>query len=170
MKLTALEKALKKTEHITPLSTDCGKLCSALCCSGDNETGMYLFSGEEEKYRGLPEYKIIENGSLKLLVCSGSCERTMRPLSCRFYPLFPLIYEDYGRLRLEIISDPRGAKSCPLLINSTQLSKKFVSSVYKCGKILSKDENQLEILLEISDFLLEILSLQHSLTSQTERH
>ena len=33
--------------ELTPLKTDCGRLCGGACCEGDEETGMLLFPGED---------------------------------------------------------------------------------------------------------------------------
>lgn len=46
---SGLEKALDELEAVTPLKPfNCGRLCSARCCSGDENDGMGLFPGEEE--------------------------------------------------------------------------------------------------------------------------
>ena len=42
-------------EEVTPLPADCGQLCGAACCKGDDETGMYLFPGERVMYRVMPD-------------------------------------------------------------------------------------------------------------------
>ena len=33
--------------NLTPLKSDCGRLCGGACCQGDDATGMLLFPGEE---------------------------------------------------------------------------------------------------------------------------
>ena len=44
---SGLQKALDELENITPLKPfNCGKLCSARCCSGGDNDGMGLFPGE----------------------------------------------------------------------------------------------------------------------------
>jgi hypothetical protein len=47
-----LKKARELLADVTPLKTDCGKVCGAKCCRSleDEETGMLLFPGEEEAY------------------------------------------------------------------------------------------------------------------------
>ena len=67
----------------TPLSVDCGKLCGAACCESDDEeeTGMYLFPGEEKLFMGNADFKIIDSEFLygekraKILICKGFCKR-----------------------------------------------------------------------------------------------
>lgn len=45
---SGLQKALDELENITPLKPfNCGKLCSACCCSGGDNDGMGLFPGEK---------------------------------------------------------------------------------------------------------------------------
>ena len=48
----ALEKARELLENVTPLKTDCGKVCGGRCCRPleAEETGMLLFPGEEDFY------------------------------------------------------------------------------------------------------------------------
>ena len=39
-------------QSLTPLKTDCGRLCGCACCRGDEQTGMLLFPGEDALYAG----------------------------------------------------------------------------------------------------------------------
>ena len=50
----SLVAARKLLEEITPLQTDCGLVCGGACCQTHpgEETGMLLFPGEAEMYRG----------------------------------------------------------------------------------------------------------------------
>jgi len=42
-----VDKAKSIIGELTPLKGhDCGQLCSAACCKGDEQTGMLLFPGE----------------------------------------------------------------------------------------------------------------------------
>ena len=50
--LNAVQEARALLENATPLKGDCGRLCRAACCAGDEETGMLLFPGEETLYEG----------------------------------------------------------------------------------------------------------------------
>ena len=49
----AVRAARELLRDVTPLKTDCGKVCGARCCRSleGEETGMLLFPGEEEEYR-----------------------------------------------------------------------------------------------------------------------
>lgn len=102
---------------LTPLKTDCGRLCAGACCEGDDQTGMLLFPGEEELYRDcafahiVPADFSLGGKRAKLLVCGGSCERDSRPLACRLFPLF-LKFKDDGTTKLRM--DVRAKSICPL--------------------------------------------------------
>mgnify|MGYP006909836008 CR=1 FL=1 len=45
--LSAVLSARAALSDLTPLLTDCGRLCGFACCKGDEQTGMLLFPGEE---------------------------------------------------------------------------------------------------------------------------
>lgn len=56
---SGLQKALDELENITPLKPfNCGKLCSARCCSGGDNDGMGLFPGEEELLKDCADFEI----------------------------------------------------------------------------------------------------------------
>lgn len=100
----------------SPLGFDCGRLCGAACCRVSPELpGMYLFPGEEALLGGQPGFYISDAelpgyGGVRLLSCSGSCPRGLRPFSCRVFPLAPKVAGDAAKARL----DPRGRPICPL--------------------------------------------------------
>lgn len=103
-------------ETTTPVGFDCGRLCGAACCQLSPELpGMYLFPGEEALFENLPGFTISGTqlpgyGAVRLLSCEGTCDRALRPLSCRIFPLSPKIKEGKAAARL----DPRGRPVCPL--------------------------------------------------------
>lgn len=109
----------KRLDTATPLGTDCGLLCGAQCCKGGPEDGMLLFPGEESLYAPdtLPAGWTLLPSSLNvsLLVCSGTCARERRPLSCRIFPLLPRV-DVRGRIHPEV--DLRAARVCPLLYDT----------------------------------------------------
>lgn len=117
---------------LTPLKSDCGRLCGGACCAIDDELpGMYLFPGEEALYAGRPGFTIRRAtltgyGPVALLDCGGACDRTLRPLSCRVFPLAPRVMGDAVQVRL----DPRGRAVCPLSRGSRgALHSVFVAAV-----------------------------------------
>ncbi len=143
----------------TPIGVDCGKLCNDACCKGDDETGMYLFPGEECIYKGEngwfqiceSEFTYSDAGkekSVELFVCKKACQREKRPLSCRIFPLLPYI-NMYGEL--EVIMDPRGRGICPLVImDLTHLDDEFVKRVKRVGQIMMKSPQMREYLWALS--------------------
>ena len=136
------KQAFSILNGLTPLENDCGKLCGGACCKGDETIGMRLFPHEESRLNKIKA----ENGA-KLVVCSGKCNRSERPLSCRIFPFFPIIHED-GHISAEI--DARAINLCPLADNCDiiKFNKDFIVAVRKVGRLLSADS-------EIKAFLLE---------------
>ncbi len=159
----ALRNAYACLSSCTPLRGDCGRLCQRACCHGDKGEGMLLFPLEEELFVNAEGFDIIEReGFGRLLVCNGKCLRRQRPLACRIFPLFPLIYEENGETNLKIIRDPRFS-ACPLSSGEIRLDPRFVRSVRLAGKYLMRDEIQRRFLTDISEELIEILSLRERL-------
>lgn len=59
----SLVAARKLLEEITPLQTDCGLVCGGACCQTHpgEETGMLLFPGEAEMYRGEKGFTLVDS-------------------------------------------------------------------------------------------------------------
>ncbi len=133
--------------RITPLDFDCGKICNGKCCKGDEKAGMLLFPGEEKLID--PDINVIEteNGD-KLAVCNGTCDRNRRPLSCRIYPLFPVVTNEGS---VKVCFDYRA--DCPLYMPNPdyKFNKRFIKGVRRVGKYLLLNEETKELLLELSD-------------------
>ena len=114
---TAVLTARNLLENLTPLKTDCGRLCQGACCQGDETTGMLLFPGEAACYEDCAFARVIPAGfslggqDAQLLVCDGTCDRANRPLACRLFPLFLKFKED-GTTKLRM--DVRARAVCPL--------------------------------------------------------
>ncbi|MFA7637444.1 MAG: hypothetical protein WCX81_06745 [Monoglobales bacterium] len=148
----------KLTENVTPLPVDCGKLCDGCCCKGDEDTGMYLFPGEKVMYEDNPSWaKIRKSGftfgsyRIDFLSCTGSCDRSLRPLACRIFPLFP--YIDISG-ELHVMMDPRGKGICPLIraMNMSDLDKRFCDMVTYVLKLMLKNPLLYSYLFELSRF------------------
>lgn len=155
----ALREAYAILGDLTPLKSDCGRLCDAACCQSDEtgENGMLLFPYEEWFYRkpmeGFP-FHLVRDDSLYQggwrLVCRGSCPREARPLACRLFPL---------RIRLETADqgahteaipeiDPRAWLCCPLPEQGglRALRQDFVEAVGRAGLRLIQNDDLLEAL------------------------
>lgn len=120
-------------DSTTPLRKDCGLVCDKSCCKGDEGTGMLLFPFEKTSLT------VKEKDGVRLCVCSGSCNRDERPLSCRIFPLFPYLSKEG---ELSIIPDVRGINVCPLVENykSVRWSRAFNYKMKKIARLLIKDE------------------------------
>ncbi len=67
-----LKRARELLAEVTPLKSDCGRVCGARCCASleGEETGMLLFPGEEDFYEELDGWRILPAGKELLLICS----------------------------------------------------------------------------------------------------
>ena len=134
--------------EVTPLKGDCGRACGQRCCRSleGEETGMLLFPGEAEEYRGKPGWKVLEGGAGELAVCPGTCERDDRPLSCRMFPLLP-------RIRAAGVSagvDQRAGAVCPLARQGIRaMDPAFADAVKEAGAILAADPAQRDFLQKL---------------------
>lgn len=131
-------------ETLTPLKTDCGRLCQGACCQGDEQTGMLLFPGEEAFYEACTFAQIIPAGfalggqDVQLFVCDGTCERANRPLACRLFPLFLKFKED-GTTKLRM--DVRAKAVCPLTDYGIRaLDPDFKQAARKAYDLLLEDD------------------------------
>ena len=108
----SLVAARKLLEEITPLQTDCGLVCGGACCQTHpgEETGMLLFPGEAEMYRGEKGFTLVDSPHGTILVCEGRCDRANRPLACRMFPLVMLLRPD----GVKIATDAAAQSVCPL--------------------------------------------------------
>ena len=133
-----LRQALALLEDVTPLDTDCGKVCDGRCCQPSADSvGMLLLPGEENLLTN-EKFTITTADGGKLLTCDGTCRREMRPFACRIFPLFPYVGED-GLVRT--VYDPRSFRLCPLTRNcaNVRLRRDFVRAVRRAGTLLMRD-------------------------------
>ena len=136
--------------QLTPLRTDCGRYCGAACCGSlpGEESGMLLFPGEEALYGGQEGFTLRSAPLGPLLVCSGHCDRALRPLACMLFPLLPLLQED-GTVRAAV--DRRAYAVCPLAAQGlSALRRDFVDAVAQAGRLLAADPAQVDFLRQLS--------------------
>ncbi len=139
--MNALLAARALTAAVTPLSTDCGRVCGHACCQPDEtgRGGMLLFPGEEALYRGLAGFAVTRTDLMGapalLLTCNDHCQREERPLSCRIFPLLPVLREG----RVGVVRDRRGYEVCPLLPSGLGgFRTDFVEAVRQAGEALAR--------------------------------
>ena len=151
----------KMLDDVTPLTVDCGQLCDGACCAVTDEiTGMYLFPGEEVMYDPMPswgemhdiDFTYGDGKEVHLFTCDGTCDRSMRPLSCRIFPLVPYVKKG---TELDIRMDIRGRGMCPLAtaMKKEDLSPVFVERVTAAMKICMSVKETREFLYSLSETL-----------------
>jgi len=139
MKTENLSRALEVIGEKTPMTTDCGALCSAACCEPDEDGqgGMYLFPGEEALI-GNAEWGRVESDDFgPMLVCEGPCDRARRPLACRIFPLTPVKNAE-GKWTVRM--DARARAMCPLVRSGLKgLDPAFVRATRDALRIIAED-------------------------------
>lgn len=154
-----LDEARALLENVTPLKTDCGRVCGGACCrSLEGElTGMLLFPEEEDFYEDAAEFAMQPVPGGLLLTCPGRCERKDRPLACRLFPLLPLLRED----GIHVAVDARSRAVCPLSRHGKDaLDPAFVEAVRKVGELLAQDERQAALLRQLTQEHDELTALR----------
>ena len=158
--VSLLKTAWEMLDQLTPLKSDCGRLCEGACCQPDEtgENGMLLMPFEERLYRHAPEsfvFRLEQDDRLYRggwrLVCEGSCPREYRPLACRIFPLrMKLISDDDEQTaRVEAEIDPRSWAVCPLpeAGGMRAMREEFIRAVEQAGNLLIGNVYMLEALL-----------------------
>jgi len=149
--------AYKIIGNLTPIkNADCGKLCDKICCKGD-QAGMLLFPGEEDIFDGIhgfhiEEIEYMETPGIKLLLCDGECERGLRPLACRMFPVAPN-FDKEGNIIA--VPDIRGRRMCPIW-DLEYVDKTFIKIVKKTFELLAENEKQLSLMRLISSEINEL--------------
>lgn len=151
--------------QVTPLKQDCGRCCNHRCCQSleGEETGMLLFPGEDELYRDAKQWRIVNTASGEMIVCPGTCDRDLRPLSCRLFPLLPLLRDD----GIKVAMDARAKAVCPLASQGVRsLAPEFIENVRECGKLLCSDPQQKAFLQQLTQIHDELKLLQNDFTTK----
>ena len=78
----------------------------------------------------------------------------MRPLSCRIFPLTPVLCEDG---KIDIITDPRAKSVCPLAktLHLSEYDKNFTNAVKKAFVLLAKNKHVNAFLHEYTKYINE---------------
>ena len=156
----ALSAAREKLNRLTPLKKDCGRVCGARCCRPleGEETGMMLFPGEAEAYAGKPGWTVLSTARGDLVLCPGTCDRAERPLSCRLFPLLPLIGDDGA---VCVVTDLRAKAVCPLARQGkSAMDPAFIDAVREAGGILAQSDEQAMFLETLEEEQAELKKLR----------
>lgn len=166
--LDVYRKIYELTGEVSPVKTDCGRMCASVCCreevfEGGDGSCIYLLPGEEKVFGESPRgLKIVREDSrehglpaswgdtVMVAKCDGpeNCERLYRPIQCRTYPLAPHINKK-GELEL-IYSDIRTPYTCPLIYEKKELSDDFINNTYKAWQMLIKYDAIRDIVVSAS--------------------
>ena len=122
---------------------------------------MLLFRGEAEAYAGKAGFEVRKTARGDLLICSGTCDREDRPLSCRLFPLLPVIGDD-GKVRA--VTDLRAKAVCPLARQGkSAMDPAFADAVCEAGEILAAEDEQAVFLEMLEEEQSELKELRNRL-------
>ncbi len=157
MNIDLLIQAREMLENVTPLMTNCGLLCGGACCEADEDGqgGVLLFPGERELLRDekwmevLPSPMPVDGIDYGMMVCQGTCDRKMRPLGCRIFPLTPVKGKSGA---WKVRTDRRAWAMCPLMSSGIKgLNPQFVETVLQVVRLIASDPEGERFLLEWQD-------------------
>ena len=138
----------KMTTPVTPLSSDCGRLCDAICCKDwAPGVGVYLFPGEQLLIGDQPWLKRKWHDSRHyvfppswdrggwFVTCNEDCPRHLRPFACRTFPLTAHLDEEGS---LSMVLDHNGVSICPLVQSDTPelLTARFRATMKRAWELL----------------------------------
>lgn len=142
--LSAVLSARAALSDLTPLLTDCGRLCGFACCKGDEQTGMLLFPGEEALFapcafgRVIPaHFELAGRRRISLSATARAAAKTAR-WPARLFPLF-LHFKKDGSPRVKL--DVRAKAVCPLCdYGVIGLRTEFVAAAKTAYAALMEDD------------------------------
>ena len=145
----SLNKMYDLLADVTPLAYDCGALCEKACCKGSETDGMVLFPGERAFFEGAAGFRIAHNDpyDYDYLVCGGSCERDLRPLSCRIFPYFFYLAQNG---EITVAPDIRALGRCPLAEGNLLLQRTFLRRMRMCAKVIRSDAELYDFIARMS--------------------
>ncbi len=150
----SIKNIYERLDKVSPLEFDCGKLCGEICCVYDSEDypnedlALFLIPGEELMYEGSDEFKVYYvdakeldfphswKGDVGLVKCRNppKCDRKIRPIQCRTFPLVPHISKN-GDFHL-VIDETEFPYKCPIIEKNMKFNEDFITENYEVWKIL----------------------------------
>ncbi|MBE6935950.1 MAG: hypothetical protein E7458_05540 [Ruminococcaceae bacterium] len=160
-----MKRAYRILEQVTPIDGDCGTLCGARCCKGDEHDGMWLLPGEDALLKDAEFLTIRTALEGKYAICTGSCRRELRPLSCRIYPYFPMPEEGRdGELRIVPTPDLRALSTCALFRDSAPpVTPRFRHALRRVGRLLLRDPALRRWLISSGDYIRDVAAMRELL-------
>lgn len=149
-------KIHRMLNKVTPLNYDCGTLCNEICCTYDGEDYknedlvIVLLPGEEKLFENNDTFKIKTINSenynypeswdiINLFICDNPpyCDRKLRPIQCRTYPLDPHLDKNN---KLHLVYDKESYPyECPILRDNIKFNTDFLKTTLKVWNILIKN-------------------------------
>ncbi len=149
-----IQKIYQRLDEVTPVNFDCGKLCGEVCCVYDadethtEELVLYLLPGEELMYEDSPDFELYYMDSseiryphswkdnIYLVKCKNPprCDRSIRPIQCRTFPLVPHISKN-GEFHL-VLDETEFPYECPIIRDHIKLNENFINVTYEIWKML----------------------------------
>ena len=145
----SIEEIYERLDRVTPVDFDCGKLCGEICCVFDSDEypnedlALFLMPGEELMYEGSDEFELYYidakeldfphswKGDVCLVKCKNPprCDRSIRPIQCRTFPLVPHISKDG-----EFLMQPNFHMNAQSLKITSHSGRTFCLKPLTCGK------------------------------------
>ena len=158
-----IRRAYEYLDNVTPLKTDCGRLCDKACCKGEGE--IWLLPDEEMLFRDKDGFEIKYLDGEYNLKCTSLCDddRSIRPFCCRIFPYFPIVKKNGEYLSVRLITDPRGTSFCPMARGEAECERSFARAVRKAVRLLCSQEKYYEFFRTQGELLEEILRFRQKL-------
>ena len=150
----SIRKIYQKLDEVSPVDFDCGQLCNSVCCAYDEDDYrnkdlvLYLLPGEELMYDDSDyfdlyyvnpkelDYPYTWTDDVWIVECRNppACDRSIRPIQCRTFPLIPHISKD-GKLHL-ILDETEFPYECPIIRDNIKLNENFIKVTYEVWQSL----------------------------------
>jgi len=158
MEKERIEKIYEILNRVSPVDYDCGKLCNQRCCTYDgkdysnDDLIIYLIPGEEKMFESSKSFEV-KHFDIKEINYPHSwkegvytvkclnppkCERQIRPIQCRTFPLIPHI--DKSNHFYLIFDESEYPYECPLIKENISLNEDFINETYKVWRLLLKNK------------------------------
>ena len=152
-----MQEIYERLDKVSPVDYDCGRLCNEACCVYDEEDYaneelfLYLMPGEELMYEDSDCFELYtmqsntsgytdnweDNVFLVKCTTPPKCDRKIRPIQCRTFPLIPHIGLD-EEFHL-VFDESEYPYVCPLVNENKKLNEDFINETYDVWSMLIKN-------------------------------